>query len=171
MYAQAGKKLLFMGAEVAQWREWTHEDSVDWHLLEDRQHAGVHRLVGDLNRMYRNEPALHELDLEERGFEWVAANDSEQSVISFLRRGTSSEDTILAVLNLTPSPRYNYRLGVPRGGFWREILNSDSTEYGGSGHGNMGGLNAVPFAAHNRPFSLTLTLPPLGAVFLKSKAE
>lgn len=168
MYAQAGKKLLFMGAEIGQWREWTHEDSLDWHLLEDAQHAGLFRLLGHLNRLYRGEPALHELDLDGRGFEWIDANDSEQSTISFLRRGSATDDVILAVLNFVPVPRYNYRVGVPRGGLWREIMNSDAEEYGGSGHGNMGGLEAVPFPQHGRPFSLTLTLPPLGAVYLKS---
>ena len=169
MYAQAGKKLLFMGAEVGQWREWTHEESVDWHLLSHGPHTGLRRLLTDLNRLYREEPSLHELDFDGRGFEWIAANDSEQSVISFIRRGTSSDDIILAALNFAPTPRHNYRVGAPRGGFWREILNTDAELYGGSGHGNMGGLNAVPFAQHGRPCSLTLTLPPLGAVFLKSE--
>jgi 1,4-alpha-glucan branching enzyme len=168
LYAQAGKKLLFMGAEVGQRREWTHEASIDWRLLEDDRHAGVQRLLGHLNRLYRGEPALHELDLDGRGFEWVDANDSEQSVISFLRRGTSTDDIVLAVLNFVPEPRHDYRVGVPRGGHWREILNSDANEYGGSGHGNMGGVEAAPMSQHGRPFSLALTLPPLGAVFLKS---
>ncbi len=169
MFAQPGKKLLFMGDEIAQRREWTHEESLDWHLLEDERHAGVQRLLGHLNRLYRHEPALYELDFEGQGFEWIDANDNEQSVTSFLRRGRTTGDVILAVFNFVPVPRYNYRVGVPGGGLWREIMNSDAEEYGGSGQGNMGGVDAVPFPQHGRPFSITLTLPPLGAVFLKSE--
>ena len=168
MYGQAGKKLLFQGMEIGQWREWTHEDSVDWHLLHEERHAGLQRLVTELNRLYREEPALHEGDLEESGFEWIAANDSEQSVICFLRRGGEGR-VVLVALNFTPTPRHAYRVGVPNGGFWHEIFNSDAVEYGGSGHGNMGGVQAVPFAFHGRPHSVNLTLPPLGAVFLRGE--
>ena len=168
MYGQAGKKLLFQGAEIGQWREWTHEDSVDWHLLHDERHAGMERLVTELNRLYQEEPALHEGDLDESGFEWIAANDSEQSVICFLRRGGEGREVLVA-LNFTPTPRYAYRVGVPHGGFWHEIFNSDAVDYGGSGHGNMGGVQAAPFAFHGRPHSLNLTLPPLGAVFLRGE--
>lgn len=168
MYGQAGKKLLFQGAEIGQWREWTHEDSVDWHLLRDERHAGIQRLLAELNRLYRQEPALHERDLEEAGLQWIAANDAEHSVISFLRLGAGGSE-VLVVLNFTPTPRYEYRVGVPRGGFWREILNSDAANYGGSGQGNMGRVEATSFAFHGRPYSLSLTLPPLGAVFLKNE--
>ncbi|MHB8868612.1 MAG: 1,4-alpha-glucan branching protein GlgB [Thermoleophilia bacterium] len=168
MYGQPGKKLLFQGAEIGQWREWAHEESVDWHLLGDERHAGIQRLLTDLNRLYREEPALHELDLDEAGFEWIAANDSEQSVISFLRKGEGDE-VVLVALNFTPLPRHNYRLGAPSAGLWEEVLNSDAADYGGSGQGNLGGVEAAPFPFHGRPASLTLTLPPLGAVFLKCR--
>ncbi|GAB4257142.1 MAG: 1,4-alpha-glucan branching protein GlgB [Thermoleophilia bacterium] len=169
MYAQPGKKLLFMGAELAQRREWTHDGSLDWHLLGDARHAGVRRLVADLNRLYRQEPALHALDHDSRGFEWICADDREQSVIVFLRRGKSESEAVLVALNFTPTLRRGYRVGAPRGGFWREIFNSEAGVYGGSGHGNQGGAEATTLPAHGRPFSLTLTLPPLGAVFLKSE--
>jgi alpha-1,4-glucan:alpha-1,4-glucan 6-glycosyltransferase len=168
MYSQPGKKLLFQGAEIGQWREWAHEASVDWHLLSDERHAGIQRLLTDLNRLYREEPALHDLDLHHAGFEWVAANDSEQSVISYLRKGKGGE-VVLVALNFTPVPRHNYRLGAPREGFWDEALNSDAHDYGGSGQGNLGGVDAAPFPLHGQPASLALTLPPLGAVFLKSR--
>ncbi len=170
MYAQAGKKLLFMGGEFGQWSEWHHETSLDWHLLHYPRHAGVQRWVSDLNQLYRKEPALHELDLNAGGFEWVAANDSDQSVISFLRKGKTPEKSVLAVCNFTPVPRFHYRLGVPRGGFWRELLNSDADVYGGSGLGNAGGVSADAVASHGRPYSLSLTLPPLGVLFLRGDA-
>jgi 1,4-alpha-glucan branching enzyme len=168
LYAQPGKKLLFMGAELAQWREWNHESSLDWHLLDDPAHAGIARWLEDLNRLYREELALHELDTSPDGFEWIDANDALNSVLSFLRKGTDSKDVILVVLNFTPLPRENYRLGVPRGGTWTEILNSDAAAYQGSGKGNMGGVEASPVPLHGRPHSLTLNLPPLGVVFLKA---
>jgi 1,4-alpha-glucan branching enzyme len=167
MYAQPGKKLLFMGGEFGQWTEWNHDQSLDWHLLEYPTHGGVRQLVGDLNRLYRSEPALHELDFEPAGFQWVDASDWEASVASLLRQGRSPSEQILAAFNFTPVPRPNYQIGAPHHGFWREIFNSDATLYGGSGHGNMGGLETVPFQMHGRPHMLTLTLPPLGAVFLK----
>jgi 1,4-alpha-glucan branching enzyme len=170
MYSQPGKKLLFMGAELAQWREWNHESSLDWHLLDDPGHAGVAHWLEDLNRLYRGEPALHELDASPDGFEWIDANDALNSVLSFLRKGTDPKDTILVVLSFTPLVRDNYRVGVPRGGFWTEILNSDAAEYHGSGKGNMGGVEASPIPLHGRSHSLTLSLPPLGAVFLKAPA-
>jgi 1,4-alpha-glucan branching enzyme len=169
MYGQAGKKLLFMGGEFGQWAEWNHESSLDWHLLEYPSHLGVQRLVRDLNHLYRQEPALHELDCDPAGFEWVDANDAEQSVISYLRRSRTTGEIILVVANYTPVPRHNYLVGVPRGGFWREILNSDSEHYGGSGHGNWGGLETVPISAHGHYQALTLILPPLGVIFLKSE--
>jgi 1,4-alpha-glucan branching enzyme len=171
MYGQAAKKLLFMGDEIGQRAEWSHESSVGWHLLEHESHLGLQKWVRDLNHLYRAEPALHELDCEPDGFQWVDCNDAEQSTISFLRRGRSRDDVILVVCNFTPIPRHNYRVGVPRGGHWREVLNSDSGEYWGQGFGNFGGVEAVPFGAHGQPCSLNITLPPLGVVFFKSEGD
>ncbi|MEO6120363.1 MAG: 1,4-alpha-glucan branching protein GlgB [Terriglobales bacterium] len=168
MYAQPGKKLIFMGCEFAQRREWNHDSSLDWHLLEHRDHAGMRQWVTDLNHLYRNEPALYEKDMEPGGFDWVDANDSQNSVISFIRRGSSTNDLILFIANLTPIVRYQYRVGVPRPGQWRELLNSDASQYSGSGQGNMGGAEASNVSWHGHHHSLTLTLPPLGCVFLKS---
>jgi 1,4-alpha-glucan branching enzyme len=167
MYAQPGKKLLFMGGEFGQWREWNHEESLDWHLLDYPLHRGIKRWVEDLNNLYRSERALYELDFDPLGFEWIDCNDSQQIVISLVRKGRASEDTVIVVSNFTPIPRFNYRVGTPRGGFWKEILNSDSREYGGSGHGNLGGLDASPISFHGRSHSLNLTLPPLSTVFFK----
>jgi 1,4-alpha-glucan branching enzyme len=168
MYAQPGKKLIFMGGEFGQWNEWYHEASLDWHLLAYPSHSGVKRLVQNLNTLYRYEPALHELDFHPDGFEWIDCSDAQSSVLGLIRKGSSSEDILLAVCNFTPVPRFNYRVGVPRSGYWREILNSDSREYGGSGHGNLGGVEASPISFHGRPYSLNLTLPPLGALFFKN---
>ncbi|WP_447975065.1 1,4-alpha-glucan branching protein GlgB [Nitrospira sp. Kam-Ns4a] len=169
MFAQPGKKLLFMGGEIGQWREWAHDGSVDWDLLEQPPHAALQRWVADLNRTYRGEPALHELDCDPAGFEWIDCTDAEASVVTLLRKGRSTGDVILVACNFTPVPRLNYRVGTPRGGYWREILNSDAREYGGSGLGNLGGVEAAPLPLHGRLYSLPLTLPPLGAVFLKSE--
>jgi 1,4-alpha-glucan branching enzyme len=171
MWAQPGKKLLFMGGELAQWKEWNHEASLDWELLDDPAHAGVARWLEDLNRLYREEPALHELDASPDGFEWIDANDAEGSTLSFLRKGSRPEDTVMVVLNFTPVAIDNYRLGAPGGGFWRELLNSDAKDYEGSGHGNLGGVEAAPVRLHGRPWSLTLSLPPLGALFLKAAED
>jgi 1,4-alpha-glucan branching enzyme len=169
MYGQPAKKLLFMGGEFGQWREWNHEESLEWHLVQHPPHAGLQRWIGHLNHLYRSEPALHELDCDAGGFEWIDANDSDQSVLSFLRKGRTRDDLLLFVGNFTPVPRPNYRVGVPRGGFWREVLNSDGREYGGSGWGNLGGVDSVPIGLHGRPYSVTVTLPPLAAVFFKSE--
>ncbi|HEX5761253.1 MAG TPA: 1,4-alpha-glucan branching protein GlgB [Thermoanaerobaculia bacterium] len=169
-YAVPGKKLLFMGAEIGQWREWDHDGSLDWHLLDHAPHAGIARLVGELNRLHREEPALHELDCSPDGFEWIDGSDALQSVISFVRRGKAPGEQVVTVFNFTPVVRRNYRLGVSGGGLWRELLNSDAREFGGSGHGNLGGVEASPFSAHGRSHSLTLTLPPLAAVFLKRES-
>jgi len=169
MYAQPGKKLLFMGGEFGQWAEWNHESSLDWHLLQYAPHAGLQRWMADLNRTYRDEPALHTLDFDPGGFEWIDVNDTQQSTISLLRRGQADGAVIAAVFNFTPVPRHNYRLGVPAGGYWREVLNSDAGEYGGSGMGNLGGVEAVPVPWHGRPWSLTITLPPLAAVFFRQE--
>ncbi len=168
MFGHPGKKLLFMGGEFGQWSEWYHEASLDWHLLEYPPHQGVRKWVQDLNQLYRNEPAIHELDFSIEGFEWVEFRDSESSVISFIRKCKTTNDIMLVVCNFTPVPRYNYRVGVPRGGFWEEVLNSDATLYGGSGHGNVGGAEAVPIPLHGRYNSISLTLPPLGVLFFKS---
>ena len=170
MYAQPGKKLLFMGAEFGQWNEWYHEASLDWHLLESVEHAGIQRWVAHLNRTYRGEPALHQLDFDPAGFQWIDCNDSRNSTISFLRKAESGAGDILVVCNFTPVPRWNYRVGVPRKGLWREIANSDAREYGGSGQGNLGGVLAAPIPFHGRPWSVNLTLPPLGAILLKGEA-
>ena len=168
MYSQPGKKLIFMGGEIAQWREWSHDRGLDFHLLDHPQHATLQRWVEDLNRTYRDTPALHELDMSSGGFEWIDCCDSDQSVVSLLRRSKSDpDDVVVIVLNFTPMPRHNYAVGVPSGGYWKEILNSDAPLYGGSGQGNMGGVDAAPIRLHGRPHSVTLTLPPLGAVFLR----
>ena len=160
-----GKKLLFMGGELGQWREWNHESSIDWHLLEYPNNEGIRRWVRDLNRLLSSEPALYERDFENTGFEWVDFSDWESSVVSFLRK--SENETVLVVCNFTPIPHYNYRIGVPSGGFWKEILNSDAKEYGGSGHGNFGGLEATPVPIHGRFHSLVMTLPPLSVIVFK----
>jgi 1,4-alpha-glucan branching enzyme len=170
MYAQPGKKLLFMGGEFGQRQEWTHEGSLEWHLLQYAPHQGLRRLVAELNGHYRNEAALHEAEFDGSGFEWVDCNDSDTSVLSFLRKARSTNDIILVVSNFTPVTRFNHRLGVPRGDRWRELFNSDAEGYGGSGQGNLGGVEAAPVPLHGRPFSLTLTLPPLAVVYLKSEA-
>jgi len=165
MVAQPAKKLLFMGDEFGQWSEWVHDGSLEWDLLESAPHAGLQRWVAELNRFYRSTPALYELDCHPAGFEWIDCNDTESSVLSLIRKGKSTDAIVLAACNFTPVPRPNYRVGAPRGGFWREVLNSDAAVYGGSGWGNMGGVDAVQIPMHGRPYSLTLTLPPLTAVF------
>jgi 1,4-alpha-glucan branching enzyme len=167
MYATPGKKLLFMGAEIAQWNEWSHDASLDWHLSDDPAHAGIGLLLAHLNRSYREVPALHAHDVGPEGFEWLDASDVEQSVLSFFRRGREGDRPILCAFNFTPIPRHNYRLGVDRPGTWRELVNTDAVEYGGSGQGNLGGVEATVVRAHGRDYSLNLTLPPLGALFLE----
>ena len=169
MYAQPAKKLLFMGGEFGQWREWSHDGSLDWDLVDYPLHSGVQQWIRDLNRLYRSEPALHELDCEPAGFEWIDCGDAESSVVSLIRKGKSTANLVLMVCNFTPVPRQEYRIGAPHGGFWREALNSDATEYGGSGMGNRGGVDADPWPQHGRPFSLALTLPPLSVLFLTDK--
>jgi 1,4-alpha-glucan branching enzyme len=164
MFGHPGKKLLFMGDEFGQWSEWNHEASLEWHLLKNPFHAGLHRWVRDLNTLYRGQSSLHEYDFNPAGFEWVDCKDSQRSVISFLRRGRGSEDQILFVCNFTPVVRENYRVGVPLEGLWREILNSDAPLYGGSGQGNYGGLSTIPLPIHGRPYTLNMRLPPLGVV-------
>ena len=166
MWAHPGKKLLFMGGEFGQRREWAHEAGLEWWVLQFGDHAGVQKLVADLNRVYRAEPALHELDFDKAGFEWIDANDADESVLTFLRKSKSGS-AIAVACNFTPVPRVNYVMGVPTGGYWRELLNTDASEYSGSGVGNYGGVEAAPVPAYGRPFSLTVTLPPLSVVMFK----
>jgi 1,4-alpha-glucan branching enzyme len=170
-WTQPGKKLLFMGGEFGQWVEWNHEQSLDWHLLDWPSHRGVQKMVDDLNRLYRDEPALHEGDCESFGFEWLDANNSGESVTVFLRKARNEKEQLLIAMNYTPVPRHNYRIGVATGGTWREVFNSDARTYWGSGQGNFGSIEASPMAYHRWPKSLTLTLPPLGAIILKSSTE
>ena len=167
MYGHPGKKLLFMGDEFGQWREWSHDRGLDWELLEQPAHRGLRHWLGDLNHVYRNQPALFEQDFVPAGFEWIDHQGVEESTLSFLRRARDSGDIILVVCNLTPVPRENHRVGVPCGGWWREVLNSDARTYGGSGRGNRGGVEAAPVGAHGRYHSLVLDLPPLAVLFLK----
>jgi len=168
MYAQPGKKLLFMGAEFGQWREWHHDESLDWHLLEYQRHNEIKKWVEDLNRLYRSEPALYELDCDPAGFEWIDAADALQSVISFIRKGKSTDDILLVICNFTPMTHFKYRVGVPRRGRWTDILNGDDKEYGGSGQSNPGGLEAAKIPWHGRPYSLEIALPPLTVVCFKN---
>jgi 1,4-alpha-glucan branching enzyme len=191
-WGMTGKKLLFMGGEIAQRREWKHDHSLDWHLLDDARHAGVMRCVADLNRLYRDEPAMHELDNQPGGFEWIDCSDYNASIVSFIRKGKRVEvttahsskvddtepsepqyidsDVILCVCNFTPVTRDNYRIGVPCPGYWREVLNTDAACYGGGNAGNGGGEHAEYHPYHNQPYSLNLTLPPMAAVFFKGHA-
>ena len=168
MYAQPGKKMLFMGDEFGQVSEWAHDASLEWHVLQFPLHRGLQSWVEQLNRLYRKYPELHEMDNEAGGFEWIDCNDSLSSTISLLRKGKATGNVVV-VCNFTPVPRVGYRLGVPSGGFWRELLNSDATEYGGSGMGNMGGVQAEDQPSHGRSYSLNLTLPPLSALYLKAE--
>jgi len=167
MYAQPGKKLIFMGGEFGQWHEWDVESSLDWHLLDHPMHGGLRLWVGDMNRIMREERSLHELDFDPAGFSWIDVTDADHSVVSLLRRSSTPDDLVAAVFNFTPVPRHNYQIGVPLGGRWRELLNSDAPLYGGSGMGNMGGVDAVPVGMHGHLHSITLTLPPLGLLLLK----
>jgi 1,4-alpha-glucan branching enzyme len=167
MTSQPGKKLLFMGGEFAQWDEWDHDSSIQWHLTAFDRHSGIQRLIRDLNLLYASEPALHEGDCESFGFQWIDAGDAERSVLTMLRRAQDPEDVLLVACNFTPVPRHNYRVGVPFPGRWREVLNSDADAYGGSGEGNLGGVEAAPVMYQGQRWSVMLTLPPLGAVFLK----
>jgi 1,4-alpha-glucan branching enzyme len=165
MYTHPGKKLLFMGDEFGQWNEWHHEAELDWELLEQPQHEGLRRWVRDLNALYRSEPALFRDDFSERGFEWIDCNDSDESVLAYLRKADGQ--LLLVAVNFTPVPRRGYRVGVPRAGHWREALNSDAAIYGGSDSGNLGGVESKPIPAHGHYDSLTLTLPPLGVIVLQ----
>ncbi len=167
MYTHPGKKLLFMGGEIGQWSEWAHDTSLDWHLLQYGPHQGLLKWVRDLNAFYRSEPALYEVDFEGDGFAWMDYKDPAQSVISYIRKGRSPKDLVLVCCNFTPVPRHNYRVGVPVSGYWKELLNGDAAIYGGSGRGNVGGVESAPVAFHEQYHSLTVTLPPLGMVVFK----
>ncbi len=167
LWAQPGKKLLFMGDEFGQWNEWNHDGSLAWHLTEYEPHRGVQQWIADLNRAYGCESALHELDADPAGFQWLEANDADQSVLAWLRRGRTVQRPILVACNFTPVPRENYRIGVPLPGRWKEILNSDATAYGGSGGGNYGGVETTPVPSHGQFQSINVTLPPLGILFFK----
>jgi 1,4-alpha-glucan branching enzyme len=171
MYMQPGKKLLFMGGEFGQWREWDHDSSLDWHLLQYPAHRGLQRWVADLNRLYRSEPALYECDCDAAGFQWIDCHDADHSVVSFVRTGRSTDDMFLVVCNFTPVVRRNYRLGAPHGGWWQEVLNSDAEHYGGSGQGNLGGVDASPVSYHGQFHSLNVTLPPLALTIFKHAGE
>lgn len=169
MFAQPGKKLLFMGNDIGQWNEWYHDTSVDWHLLNGHMHAGLQRWVRDLNTAYRGELAFHERDCDASGFEWIDCHDSDQGVVSFLREGKIANDYLLVACNFTPVPREKYHVGAPWGGVWEEILNSDAKLYGGSGLGNGGAVHAAPIPWHQRSHLLNITLPPLGIVIFRPK--
>lgn len=171
MYAQPGKKLLFMGGEFGQVKEWNHDESLEWHVLQYSNHSGLQKWVEDLNHVYRREPALYEIDSDPAGFEWVDCSDSDQSVLTFVRRGKSTDDVILIACNFTPVPRTNYRIGVPRGGYWEEIANSDANQYWGGNWGNLGGVEASPVLHHGRPWSVSVVLPALSILFFKSKGQ
>jgi 1,4-alpha-glucan branching enzyme len=172
MYAHPGKKLLFMGGEFGQVREWSHDRSLDWHLLEQGpSHRGLQRLVRDLNRLYRAEPALHQVDFSPDGFAWMDCNNWEQSVVAFVRRARDPDDFVLVACNFTPVPRIGYRIGVPVAGAYRELLNTDAACYGGSDLGNAGGVVSQPIAWHGQPCSIVLTLPPLAVLVLKPAAR
>ena len=166
-YAHPGKKLLFMGGEFGQWHEWREGEALDWPLLDDARHRGIHALVGDLNRLYRDLPAMHWHDFEHQGFEWIDCHDSAHSVLSLVRHGQGQ--SLICLFNFTPVPREDYRVGLPAAGNYREILNTDAARYGGSNLGNAGRITATPEPWHDRPASAHVRLPPLGAVFLQSE--
>ena len=167
MWAHPGKKLLFMGGEFGQRREWTHDGELEWWVTKLEGHAGLQRYVAQLNRVYRSLPALYQLDFSPAGFEWVEADATDTSVFAFLRKPRERGAPVLIVCNMTPVPRTNYMLGVPLAGFWREVINSDASEFGGSGWGNLGGVEASPVRFHGRPHSVCLTLPPLSTLIFE----
>jgi len=172
MYGHPGKKLLFMGGEFGQWWEWNHDTELQWNLLDEGDyHRGLMRFVRDLNLLYITEPPLYEVDFKQEGFEWIDFSDAEQSVLSFIRRAAVPGDFLVFVCNFTPVPRYKYMVGVPEPGFYREVLNSDSAMYGGSDVGNLGGVEAVDDTVHGRPYSLEITLPPLGVLIFKPEKK
>jgi 1,4-alpha-glucan branching enzyme len=170
MFSHPGKKMLFMGGEFGQWREWNHDGSLDWHLYEEEPHRGLHRLTRDLNRIYREEPALHEVDFDWSGFQWIDFSDTDNSVIAYLRKGKTTHAAIVCLCNFTPVPRYQYRIGVPEAGWYQELINTDGIAYGGSNLGNGGGVQATETPSHGFRYSLSVTLPPLSILFLKRQS-
>ncbi len=171
MYGHPGKKLLFMGDEFAQRREWHHDRSLDWHLLQYAPHQGLQQWVKDLNQIYQQEKALHQHDFHPSGFEWIDFSDQNQCVLSFLRRSSLSEDPLIFICNFTPEPRHHYQIGTPQYGRFRELLNSDAPIYGGSGLGNLGSVDATEDPSHGRPYSVRLLLPPLSVIILKKASD
>jgi 1,4-alpha-glucan branching enzyme len=171
MWAHPGRKLLFMGCEFGQWREWNHEESLDWHLLNEADHRGLQSLVKDLNALYRDEPALWAADSEPDSFRWIDAQDVDSNVISFRRIVPGTARELVCVCNLSPVPRLDYRVGLPCPGRWDEVLNTDAEHYGGSGVGNLGAAHAQEEPWHGLPCSAALTLPPLGTIWLRAPAE
>jgi 1,4-alpha-glucan branching enzyme len=167
MWGHPGKKMLFMGAEIGQWWEWNHDDSLQWHLLDYAPHRGLQQYIADLNRLYQSEPALHQVDFDWQGFQWIDLHDSDNSTLTYIRYAQDKTDCVVCACNFTPIPREQYRMGVPTGGLYRELLNSDSEIYGGSNIGNGGSVQADPIPWHNQPFSLLVTLPPLSVVLFK----
>jgi len=171
MFAHPGKKLTFMGSEMAQWAEWNHEQAIEWHLLKYAPHQGIHQWVKDLNHFYRSERALYERDFSPDGFEFIDFSDYQNSIISFMRKSADGQELILAVCNFTPTTWKDYCIGVSEDGYWQEVMNSDATVYGGSNQGNSGGQEAVAKPLHGKPYSLSLTIPPLGILFFKKVCE
>jgi 1,4-alpha-glucan branching enzyme len=165
MWAHPGKKLLFMGGELAEWEEWNYDGSLHWNLLEYPEHQGVQSLIRDLNNAYRSNPALYEVDFDPSGFRWLEANDATNNVVAFARLDAKGEKPVVCVLNLSPVARYDYRVGMPLCCRWKELVNTDSDYYGGSGVGNLGGVEAEAVPWHDQPFSAFVTLPPLAAVW------
>jgi 1,4-alpha-glucan branching enzyme len=167
MWTHPGKKLLFMGCEIGDWREWNHDASPDWNLLDQPLHRGLQRMLRDLNHLYAQSKALHERDCEPAGFAWLVGDDRANSVFAFRRSGVDADRPVVVVLNMTPVVRHGYRVGVPFAGRWRERFNSDASDYGGSGVGNSGAVQAEEHASHGQPASVSLTLPPLAAIVLE----
>ncbi|MBP8717886.1 MAG: 1,4-alpha-glucan branching protein GlgB [Candidatus Atribacteria bacterium] len=169
MFAHPGKKLLFMGSEFGQRKEWQHDLSLDWPLLNRPDHQGIQKWIKDLNHFYQQEKALYEVDFENAGFQWIESNDWEHSVLIFLRKNRNGQEKILIVCNFVPTPWYNYRVGVPEKGTWQECLNSDASTYGGSGHGNLGKVKTIPIPIHGNDYSVNITIPPLSIIFFKKQ--
>ncbi len=171
MYAHPGKKLIFMGSEFGQWKEWNHQQSLDWNLLDYDTHQGLKQWVRDLNHVYKRTPALYECDFNKEGFKWIDANDSKNSILSFVRYDKSKKNPVIVFCNFTPIPLSNYRAGVPLEGHWNELLNSDAKEYGGSGQGNFGGVESFPVPYHHEDNSINVNIPPLGVVVFQVQSD
>jgi 1,4-alpha-glucan branching enzyme len=173
MLGHPGKKLIFQGCEFGMHWEWDAEQSINWHILSEEDdsfhHNGLMKFMSDVNKLYKNEPALWEMDFENNGFAWIDFNDAQNSIISFMRKGTDWHNILVFVCNFAPVVRHNYRVGVPFGGHYQEVLNSDAAEYGGAGYGNFGNAVAIDVPLHNQPMSLNLTLPPLSVLVFKWK--